>query len=377
MADSFFDSPLEFGSAPMGRAARPPRDQGPTSIVNFQGNAPLCSMLDQMAATGRIPQALLFSGPEGIGKATLARRFAAVLLDETAKIEADDLALPENKERIEERMSLASDKRADDPLFFATHPDFLTFPPEGPLHQISIQQIRLLKEHAQFAPNRGKRRVFLIDELDRANEQAANSLLKILEEPPPYLLLIATVTNSFDILPTIRSRSVMFTLNRLPDKDVEDFLLARGVPAKEASERARLATGCPGLAATMDLAARRRHAEAMLTLLEVAAGRKPFTEWVRISEASVAKKTERLEPYLETLLTLLQDLLHLRAGGPLMRFPEYRSSLEGIAGRTDLQWVKRASDKAEQTQRFIRRNAQKTAALDDMAMELFQASLAR
>ena len=71
-----------------------------------------------------------------------------------------------------------ADKRNDDPLFFGTHPDFLTFPPDGPMRQISIPQMRLLKERAQFKPLHGERRVFLIDQADRANEQAANSLLE-------------------------------------------------------------------------------------------------------------------------------------------------------------------------------------------------------
>lgn len=349
----------------------------PGSIQDFVGNTPIRHMLEQMAASGRIPQALLFSGPEGVGKATLARRFGALLLEHPERIEQDDLALPANQERLDERLSLASDKRADDPLFFASHPDFFTYPPDGPLRQISIQQMRMMKDHAQFAPLKGKRRVFLLDELDRANEQAANSLLKILEEPPPYLLLIGTVTNAFDLLPTVRSRSVLLNLNRLADAEVESFLTGRGVPAKEAAERARLAMGCPGKAARLDLAAHRKRAEAMLTLLEVAAGIKPFTEWVRQSEATVAKKSERMEDYLETLLTLMQDLLHLRYGGPLLHFPEYRQALTTMLSRLDLGWQRQASAKVEELLRFLRRNAQKTVALDDFAVELLQSSLAR
>lgn len=346
-------------------------------IPDFAGNAPIRQMLEQMAATSRIPQALLFCGPEGIGKATLARRFGALLLQNPERIELDDLSLAANQERLEERQSLASEKRAEDPLFFASHPDFFTYPPDGPLRQISIQQMRMMKEHAQFSPLKGSRRVFLLDELDRANEQAANSLLKILEEPPPYLLLIGTVTNPYDLLPTIRSRSILLYFNRLADEEVRAFLEARGVAANEAAERARLAMGCPGKALTLDLAAHRKRAEAMLTLLEVAAGRKPFTEWVRQSEATVAKKSERLEDYLETLLTLLQDLLHLRHRGPLSHFPEHRAALEAIGGRIDLSWVRQASAKGDEMLRFLRRNAQKTAALDDFATELLQSALAR
>ncbi len=346
------------------------------AIQRFAGNAPTRALLEGIAVTGRIPHSLLLCGPEGVGKATLARRFAALLMGDGDKIEADDLSLPANRERLEERLSLASDKRADDPLFFASHPDFLTFAPEGPLRQISIQQMRLMKDHAQFNPLKGSRRVFLIDEIDRANEQAANSLLKILEEPPPFLLIIGTTTNPYELLPTIRSRSVSLFLNRLTDDEVREVLRDKGVPPSELDARARLSVGCPGKALTLDLDAYRMRADAMLTLLEVAANRKPFGEWLRVSEASISKKAERLEDYLEILISLLQDLLHLRANGPVLRHPEYRAPLAAMAATLDLGWIVKAAEGVTRIDRFLRRNIQKTIALDDYVMEL-QSSLAR
>lgn len=357
----------------MQTGATPPRPQ----ISHFAGNAPMRAMLEGMASTGRIPHSLLLCGPEGVGKATLARRFAALLLGDADKIEADDLSLAANRERIDERLSLTSEKRADDPLFFATHPDFLTFPPEGPLRQISIQQMRLLKDHAQLHPQKGSRRVFVIDEIDRANEQAANSLLKILEEPPPYLLIIGTTTNPFELLPTIRSRSVSLYLNRLTDEEVREVLQNKSVPAAEQEARARLSLGCPGKALTLDLSAYRMRADAMLTLLEVAANRKPFGEWLRVSEATVSKKSERLEDYLEILIALLQDILHLRHAGPRLRHPEYQQTLAAMATGLDFRWIVKATESATQIDRFLRRNIQKTVALDDFVIELQSVALAR
>src|SRR5579859_7650337 len=169
---------------------------------NFRGNPHVTRALERMIAQERIPQTLLFAGPEGTGKATLARRFAAQLLGDPAKIEQDDLSLPHNLEIVAGRERWPADKRNDDPLFFSTHPDFVTFAPDGPLRQITIQQMRLLRERAQLKPLRGIYRVFLIDHLERANEQAANSLLKILEEPPEHLVIVATAENLYDLLPT-------------------------------------------------------------------------------------------------------------------------------------------------------------------------------
>jgi DNA polymerase-3 subunit delta' len=335
---------------------------------NFRGNPHVTRALERMIAQERIPQTLLFAGPEGTGKATLARRFAAQLLGDPAKIEQDDLSLPHNLEIVAGRERWPADKRNQDPLLFSTHPDFVTFAPDGPLRQMSIEKMRLLKERAPFKPLRGNRRVFLIDHIDRAGEQAANSLLKTLEEPPDHLILLLTAENAYDLLPTIRSRAVPFWFSPLPNEEMQAFVAARELDHPE--RRIALAAGSPGLAVSLDLEVFDRRRAAMLTLLEVAAGAAPFGAWIPYSETMARSRNEKLELYLKVLYELLRDLLVLRENGAAIRNEDMRTKLEAMARKVNFVWIRAAVKKVDELAELVRRNIQKTIALDDLILEL-------
>jgi len=337
-------------------------------IENFAGNRAVVRALERMLEAGRLPHTLLFYGPEGVGKATLVRRLAAVLLGEPAKIEQDDLSLPHNVELLGERERLGSEDRAAEPLMLASHPDFLSFPPEGPLRQISIQQMRLLKEQAQLRPLKGRWRVFLVDQVDRANEQAANSLLKTLEEPPDHLVVALTATNVYDLLPTIRSRAVQFYLGPLTLEEMREFAHRRSLD--QAERRIRLADGSPGLAISLDLEAYERRREAMLALLEAAAGLAGWAHWAPHAERLSAARSEKLEPYLRVLYLLLEDLLRLREGSSELRNPDKRAQLEALATRISFSWLERAVRQLDELVAFLRRNIQKSLALDALVAAL-------
>ncbi len=335
---------------------------------NFFGNSAIVETLVHAIEQNRIPQTILLSGPEGVGKATLARRFAAALLGDASKIERDDLSLPSNLDIIEQREKWTSDKRAEDPLLFSTHPDFVTFPPDGPLRQITIQQMRLLRERAQLKPLRGSRTVYLIDHLDHANEQAANSLLKVLEEPPDHLVIFATVENLYDLVPTIRSRSIVFQMGRLSDAEMLEF--SRGRNLDDAQLRIALSEGSPGIAASLDLETFRNRRALVLAAFECAAGLTPFSTWVQNSEAFASSRSDKLDGYLKLTYAVLEDILATLYGKMAPKNRDVQPRITRIAQAVNFPWLERAVRCVDELVQMVRRNIQKTAALDAMIIKL-------
>jgi len=229
--------------------------------------------------------------------------------------------------------------------------------------------MRLLKERAPLKPLKGPWRVFLIDGIDRANPQAANSLLKTLEEPPQHLILILTARNPYDLLPTIRSRSVPFQLGRLREEDMRAFIQARNLDQPE--RRLALAEGAPGLAVSLDLEAYDRRRAVMLALLKVAGGVAGFDTWLKHADSVAARRTEKLESYLEVLYSLLEDtMLLVHASRKALRNNDVRSELEGLASRVDFEWVRRAVARVDELVELGRRNIQKSIAFDAFAASL-------
>lgn len=352
-------------------------------FADFIGNSVTVATLRRMVAADRLPQTLLFAGPAGVGKATLARYLAAALncdrddgdfcgeCSSCLRTLAADLSRPEYLEQAAERAKLPAAKRNESPLIVSTHPDFLIFPPDGPLRLISIEQARQLRKAAQFAPSEGRRRVFVIDHADRANDEAANSLLKTLEEPAAALTIILTAEKPFELLPTIRSRSVPFYFSPLTSDEMERYFETR--TEFSAAERRRLtgwSQGSPGRAYAMDSDEYLARRDAMLALLRTALGASSFADSAGRLEATARKSGEKIELLVEMLECLLRDLLHLRFGSGRLINGDIREDLRELAERVEFAWVDDASKRLAELNELGRRNIQKTAALDALAVGL-------
>ncbi len=346
----------------------------------FLGNRVIVTTIRQLLADSRLPQTLLFAGPEGVGKATLARLIAAAFHCQHAgpdpcgkcpfcrRIREADLSLPDYRRLFEERAKMPPDKRRDNPLVVSTHADFLIFPPDGPLEQISIDQVRRLKESAQFASAQGRRRLFLVDRSHRIDPAAANSLLKTLEEPPPHLTLVLTAENAYDLLPTIRSRCVPFYFAPLSPEEMERFLTSRTEIAPAARSKLRSwAQGSPGRALSIDIPAYEQRREAMLSILRTRAGA-PFGDLLRHTETLGRSRHQTLETQLETLYDLLHDLVHLKHGTTAIINDDIRQDLASLASRLDFDWLASATRQVDELDALSRRNIQKQIALEAFAV---------
>jgi DNA polymerase-3 subunit delta' len=231
--------------------------------------------------------------------------------------------------------------------------------------------MRLLKERAQFKPLKGRWRVFLIDQADRAGEQAANSLLKTLEEPPDHLILIMTAENVYDLLPTIRSRSVVLNFSPLTNEDMQAFAKARGLESAE--RRIALSGGSPGVAASLNIDLFQKRRASMLALLKTGAGAASYGSWLPVSEILGRSKNEKLELHLKLLYDLLRDVTVLREGGTAIRNFDLRNELAALAGRVSRRWIIESVKGVDEIAGLLRRNIQKNIALDGLLMRMRKA----
>jgi DNA polymerase-3 subunit delta' len=206
-------------------------------------------------------------------------------------------------------------------------------------------------------------------------KEAANSLLKVLEEPPDHTSLILLTENPQELLPTIRSRAVVYRLGALPAADLEALLAVRRPELKpqERALAARLAEGAVGRALTIDLAVYQASRQDALILLRTALREPDYSQLFHATESyrAGADGQEKTINLLRAFGSLLEDLLLIVAGTPsLIRNLDLVAELERMAQGLSVDWIDHAARALVQVEQGMRRNLLRSLSIDAMAVSM-------
>ncbi|MFZ1945274.1 MAG: DNA polymerase III subunit delta' [Acidobacteriaceae bacterium] len=360
---------------------------------SFLGNEATVRQLQESAASGRLPHAILLSGPRGAGKYSLAIALAQTLncLDpQTSNGLPDACDVCHNctriaaaldldarvAEAVEAREDLRDADRKDTRILIQTHPDVLVVPPDPPQNLVKVSQVRSLIHNAQRAPSEGKDKIYIFPTAKFMNE-AANSLLKVLEEPPEYAHLLLLAENPSDLLPTIRSRCSQVRLHAVPLEALEKILGERHPewPPARRTLVARLAEGTIGRTISFDADTYLASRKDALLLLRTATAEPDHSALFRVTETyrAGAEGQQKTQELLRSIYLLLEDMMLLQAGQPEMArnidiLPELRRLAEGVS----FDWIERAVRRIAEVESGMRRNLLRSLSLDAMASALEQ-----
>jgi len=358
----------------------------------FLGNERIVAALRGALRQDRVPHALLFSGPVGVGKFTLARLFAQAANCEQLKDDSCGvcdtcrrIALLAEPRRLVEQGLAERGESADAamvervPLILQSHPDVWALVPDpvrlkNPVARpmLRIGQIRAAQRAAYFQPM-SRRRVFIFDGADTMRWEVQNVLLKILEEPPGSATLILTAPSPYSLLPTILSRCMLFHFAPLATAEVERILTEKTEKSPaQIKQAAQLSEGSPGVALEMDADAAMKRRQSTLGILDRAARGQGFAQLFAETSALAKDREDSFESQLAVFYGILTDLLELSSGikQPMLRNPSLRKGLEALSRNVDSRWVMRAVQGLDEVSSGARRNLNRQLALDSLAVSL-------
>jgi DNA polymerase-3 subunit delta' len=361
-------------------------------LSEFLGNEKIVAALRGALRAARVPHALLFTGPRGIGRFTLARMFAQAancerLTDDfcgecaTCR-QISQLAEPQ---KLVERGLVERGESADTatvervPLILQAHPDVWALVPDpvrlknpAARPMLRIGQLRAVQRAAYFQPM-GRRRVFILDRAETMRWDVASVFLKILEEPPGSATLILTAPSPSSLLPTIVSRCMQFHFAPLPLSEVEQIVKSHTERTpSEVRLAAQLSEGSPGLAIELNLEEVVEKRRAALRILGRAAKGQGFAQLFADTSALAKDRESSFEDLLVVFYGLLSDLLELSAGihAPQLRNPHLAKELSVLARSVDSAWTIRAVREVDELAAGARRNLNRQLGLDALAASL-------
>lgn len=363
-----------------------------SSVIGFDaflGNAAQVQQLRCAIAAGRLPHSLILCGPRGAGKYTLSLMLTMALLCERQLRVASALGgmadfcgecrnctrIGESfdlEARVAEAVAAREDLREADKketrVLVQTHPAMLVIPPDPPQLLVKLGQVRTLIAGMYRAPVEAARSVAIFPAAAFMKE-AANSLLKVLEEPPAHAHLILLAEHVGELLPTIRSRCAVVRLGALPPEELEQMLLERR-PEWKPKERAlvaRLAQGAAGRALGFDLLEYSKARADAMVLLRGALDDAEHTELFKTTETyrAGAEGQAKTTAMLQALASLLEDLLLLSSGaGERVRNVDLAAELQRMSELVDFRWLENAVRGMDAVYSGMRRNLLRSLALD-------------
>lgn len=257
-------------------------------------------VLQRLLARGRINSTMIFAGPDGVGKRQFALTFAKA---------ANCRMAPAGAYAMDSCDECVVCRRIDS----SSYGDVVIIRPDGQF--IKIAQTREMAEEVYSRPREGRQRFFIIDDADRLREEAANSLLKTLEEPPPTSTIILLTARPDALLLTIRSRAQRLNFSALSVAEMEQYLAENYPrPAPDTALLARVTEGRIGQATAFDLSVYRQERRTLMELLELLAAGENRFRLLKAAEYLGKKEREDFEKELALMTSLLRDLFMLAAG---------------------------------------------------------------
>ena len=331
---------------------------------SLRGHDRVVESLRRAARQGRLPHALLFVGPEGIGKHTFALRLAqALLCERVPEADLDPCGICPGCLQV----------------MAGTHPDVLRVSRPEDRQELPIRVIRDLCIDLGLKPMSGKRKVAIVDDADDLNDEAANAFLKTLEEPPPGSTLILVGTSAEGQLDTILSRCRVVRFDPLGESELAGVLLEQGFAETEDEARrlARLGEGSVaralGLADPTLIDFRRGIFDEIASPrgFDAPALARRIEEFINKAGKEAGAKRVRARLVFGELIRLFRATFRLGAGlEPIAPDPDDRRAAASLAAKLEPEAALALAERCLEAEYHIRRNLYMPLILDDLAYDL-------
>lgn len=319
------------------------------------GHAWAVEMLKSHLVQGELRHAYLFTGPQGVGRRTLAICLAQAINCTAPPSPGEACQICSNCTRIRRQQ----------------HPDLDIIEAEREGGVIKVEQIRELQYHLSLTPYEASYRVALLKRFEEANNYTANALLKTLEEPPSKVVLMLTAESSVQLLPTITSRCEVIRLRPVqPEILIEGLEQKLGITTEEARELALQSGGCPGYAMSLhQQPERRKKRQTWLddhgTLLSENFVKR--FEFVNV----ISKDRENLRDFLHIMLSFWRDVALCATGVQSHLYnPDRIGEIEKLAQASGIDTARRVVANIEHTLWMLDHNINPRLAIEILLMDM-------